>query len=379
MRGRLFGIALLILCGIILLGMPVFADSAYEDTAEQPYSYGDLISSLPDGAAALLPDGIADSQLSSEVLEKLDGAYLWSLCVSVAQNGLVGGGKLFASMLGVILIAAVLNRIGELFGADKSAVWEYALLLIAALQIWGSVYALFLLTREVVEQINGYMSALIASLCGIFLLSGNGGVALCGYTWLGLLLTVTEKLCYALFFPLLQISFGGSLITSASPEVNLRPILSFVRRIATTLLILFMTVITVILSFRTGLAAAADSLSMRGIKFAASNFIPLIGGLFNETLRTLSASLTLVRKTVGLLGMLGLLVSLLTPLATLFVAKYSLSLAATAADVLDAGKLKPMLEEADKLIGFLIAVLVLFGVFYIILLGVLMQASAAIG
>ena len=166
---------------------------------------------------------------------------------------------------------------------------------------------------------------------------------------------------------------------SASPEVNLRPILSFVRRIATTLLILFMTVITVILSFRTGLAAAADSLSMRGIKFAASNFIPLIGGLFNETLRTLSASLTLVRKTVGLLGMLGLLVSLLTPLATLFVAKYSLSLAATAADVLDAGKLKPMLEEADKLIGFLIAVLVLFGVFYIILLGVLMQASAAIG
>lgn len=379
MSGRFWqmGLLLLLLCGVV--GLPVFAESSYDDSAEQPFHYGDLLEQLPEDTTALLPDGMMESELSSEVLKKMDGAYLWSLCVSVAKNGLIGGTKLLASMLGVILVAAVLNRTGDLLGADKSAIWEYALLLVAALQIYGSVYSLFDLTRQVVEQINGYMSALIASLCGIFLLSGNGGVALTGYTWVGLLLTVTEKLCYTLFFPLMQISFGGSLITSASPEVNLRPILSFVRRTVTTLLVLFMTVITIILSFRTGLAAAADSLSVRGIKFAASNLLPLIGGLFNDTLRTVATSLSLIRRTVGLVGMLGLLVSLLTPLATLFAAKYSLSLAATAAELLDAGKLKPMFEEADKLIGFLIAVLVMFGVFYLILLGVLMQASAAIG
>ena len=378
-RGLLL-LFLLTLTGICGCKMPVWAETSFDDAqTEPPFSYGDLLEELPKDAAQLLPEGLSESERSSEVLEKMDGAYLWSLCVSVAKNGLIGGTKLLASMLGVILVAAVLNRMGELFSADKSALWEYALLLIAALQIYSSVYTLFDLTRQVVEQINGYMSALIVSLCGIFLLSGNGGVALAGYTWIGLLLTVTEKLCYTLFFPLVQISFGGSLITSASPELNLRPILSFVRRTVTTLLVLFMTVITIILSFRTGLAAAADSLSMRGIKFAASNIIPLIGGLFNDTLRTVATSLSLIRRTVGLVGMLGLLVSLLTPLATLFAAKYSLSLAATAADVLDAGKLKPMLEEADKLIGFLIAVLIMFGVFYVILLGVLMQASGALG
>ena len=378
--GRLAGVILLICLLATTLTVPAFAESVYDDGQSEPdFDYGDLLSGLSEDAKELLPDGLSESQSSAEVLEKIDGKYLWSLCVSVAKEGLAGGLGLFASLLGLILVSGALNRLGDLFFTDKSAVFEYALVLIAALQIYASVYALFDLTRAVVEQINDFMSALVTALCGIFLLSGNSGVALAGSTWMGLLLTVTEKLCYTLFFPLMQISFGGTLVTSASPELNLRPILAFLRRIVTTLLVLFMTIITLILSFQTGLSAAADSLSMRGIKFAASNMVPMIGGLFSDTLRTVATSLSLVKSTAGAVGVIGLLVSLLTPLTTLFAAKYSVALAGTAAELLEAGKLKPLFEEADKLIGFLIAVLLLFGVFYLILLGVLMQASSALG
>lgn len=372
---------LLLTCMLILwTALPTRAATVYDDGADEPaYEYGDLLGGLPDDVRALLPEGIDDTQSAEAVLGKVDADYLWSLCISLAKKGLSGGLTLFASMLGLILVAGVLQRLSELFFTDKSAVFEYVLLLIAALQIYTSVYSLFDLTRQVIEQINGYMNGLMTALCGLFLLSGNGGVALTGTTWLGLLLAITEKLCYTLFFPLLQISFGGTMLTSASPELNLRPILAFLRRIVTTLLVLFMTVITLILSFQTSLSASADSLSMRGIKFAASNMVPMIGGLFNDTLRTVATSLSLVKTTAGLVGLLGLLASLLAPLTTLFAAKYSLSMASTAADVLDAGRLKPLFEEADKLIGFLIGVLLMFGVFYLIMLGVLIHAASAIG
>lgn len=362
------------------VGMPIHAATAYQDSEEEPtYEYGDLLELLPDDAKALLPEGLWESDSSAAVLNEIDADYLWTLCVSLVKEGLSGGLALFASMLGLILVAGILSRLGDLFFTDKSAIFEYALILIAALQIYASVYTLFDMTKGVVEQINQYMSALIASLCGIFLLSGNTSVALAGTTWMGLLLTVTEKLCYTFFFPLMQISFGGTLVSCASPEMNLRPILAFLRKICTTLLVLFMTVITLILSFQTSIAAAADSLSMRGIKFAASNMVPMIGGLFSDTLRTVAASLSLVKSTAGLVGLLGLLTSLLVPLTTLFTARYSLSLAGTAAELLEAGKLKPLFEEADKLIGFLIGVLLMFGVFYLIMLGVLMQTATALG
>ena len=352
---------------------------AYSDDSKEPhYSYGDVLENLPDEAKEYLPSDLLELQSSQALQTAVDSDYLWSFCMTIVTDGLAGSIKLFASLLGLILVCGVLTRLSDLFFTDKSALLEFAILLIAALQIYTSVYYLFDLTKTVVEQINQYMNALIAVLCGIFLMMGNSGVALMSTTWMGLLWTVSEKVCYAFFFPLMQISFGGTLITSASPEINLRPILGYFRRICMTVLVIFMTVITLILSYQTALASAADSLSMRSIKFAASNMVPLIGGMFSSTLSTIATSFSLVKKIAGTVGLLGLLASLAVPLISLFGAKYGLSLAKTATELLDASPLKPILEEAESLVNYLIAVLLMFGVFYLILLGVLMQTAGAI-
>ncbi len=353
--------------------------ATYSDSEPEPsYPYGDIWEQLPDEAKDYLPSDLRNSHTAADLQKAVDSDYLWSFCMTILQEGLAGSLKLFASLLGLILVCGMLTRLSDLFFTDKSALLEFAILLISALQIYTSVYYLFDLTKTVVEQINQYMNALIGVLCAIFLMMGNSGVALMSTTWMGLLWTVAEKVCYNFFFPLMQISFGGTLITSASPEINLRPILGFLRRMCMTLLVIFMTVITLILSFQTALASAADSLSMRGIKFAASNMVPLIGGMFSDTLKTIATTFSLVKRTAGTVGLLGLLVSLAVPLVSLFGAKYGLSLAKTATELIDAPPLKPILEEAESLVNYLIAVLLMFGVFYLILLGVLMQTTGAL-
>ena len=111
----------------------------------------------------------------------------------------------------------------------------------------------------------------------------------------------------------------------------------------------------------------------------ASNMVPLIGGMFSDTLRTISTTFSLVKKTVGVTGLIGLLAALAVPLTSLFGAKYGLALASTAADLLDVTPLKPILNESESLINYLIAVLLMFGVFYLIMLVVLLQTASAIG
>ena len=377
---KLLGIAITLVLFIVLgnVGWVVNGATYSDGNAEPSYPYGDILDQLPEDAKAYLPSELVNSKNSQDLQTAVDSDYLWSFCKTILKEGLSGSLKLFSALLGLILVCAVLTRLSDLFFTDKSALLEFAILLIAALQIYGSVYYLFELTQSVVKQINQYMNALVGVLCAIFLLVGNNGVALMSTTWMGLLWTVAEKVCYHFFFPLMQISFGATLVTSASPELNLRPIVAYLRRLCMTILVIFMTVITLILSFQTTLAASADSLSMRGIKFAASNLVPLIGGMFSETLRTVSTTFSLVKKTAGTVGCLGLLASLAVPLITLFGAKYGLSLSKTAAELLDATPLKPILEEAESLINYLIAILLMFGVFYLILLGVLMQTSGAL-
>ena len=177
---------------------PVLGET-YSDQAEEPiYPYGDILQHLLDDAKKLLPLELQESNTSSEILSQIDGNYMWEFTVTIIQDGLVGCLKLFASVLGLILVCGVLTRLSDLFFTDKSALMEFAILLICALQIYTSVYSLFDLTQTMIEQINGYMSALITVLCGIFLWMGNSGVALLSTTWMGLLWTVAEKLCFSI-------------------------------------------------------------------------------------------------------------------------------------------------------------------------------------
>lgn len=366
--------------GMICLTQTVSANENRVDDSNRntTYDYGALLDSLPDDVQALLPEGIEGSSDEQAIAEQFDIEYLAKLCSDLLKEGIMAGLKLFASLLGLILICAILSRCSELFLGGKSQYFDYAILLLSALEIYYSVYSLFELTRNYIGQINDYMTAIGAAMSGIFLLSANVGTAAVGSAWLSILLTVTEKISYELLFPLLQMSFALTLVSSICPDINLRSVTAFIRHICTTLLVASMTLITIFMSFQTSIASAADSLGLRSVKFAASNAIPIIGGLVSESMKTLSTSLSLVKSTAGLIGVVGLLLCSLLPLAMLFTCRYSLSLSGTVADLLQATSVKPLIEEAGKLVGFLIAIILVFSIFYLFTLSLLIHTANAL-
>ena len=61
-------------------------------------------------------------------------------------------------------------------------------------------------------------------------------------------------------------------------------------------------------------AAAVDGVSIRTAKYAMDNFIPVVGGMFADTVDTLVGSSLLIQNAVGVLGLLLLLGVLMTPL-----------------------------------------------------------------
>lgn len=380
MKKLVYMLVIFALC-LGFMSLPLYGDERSDRSElsdEVTYDYGALLDSLPDSVKPLLPEGLEDSADEQAIAERFDAEYLATLCTDLLKQGLTAGLKLFASLLGLIIICAMLSRCSELFLSGKSQVFDYALLLIAALQIYRILYSLFELTRDYIGQINDYMTGISAALGGIFLLSANVSTAAVQSAWLGLLLTLTEKISYQLLFPLLQMSFALTLVSSICPDINLRSVTAFIRQLTTTLLVAAMTLITIFMSFQTSIASAADSLGMRSVKFAASNAIPLIGGLVSESMKTLATSLTLVKSTAGLIGVAGLLLCTLLPLSMLFTCKYSLSLAGTAADLLQASAIKPLIEETGKLVGFLIAIMLVFAIIYLFTLSLLIHTANAL-
>lgn len=69
-------------------------------------------------------------------------------------------------------------------------------------------------------------------------------------------------------------------------------------------------------------AAAVDGVSIRTAKYAMDNFIPIVGGMFADTVDTLVGCSLIVQNAVGVLGLILLLGALAAPLlrtvATMF-------------------------------------------------------------
>lgn len=376
MRKFIIPILLCIIC-MTAFSLPVRADEE-SDGEESVYDYGALFDKLPSEVRALLPDGIEDSGDAQTLTEFFDAEYLTSLCTDLLIEGATAGLKIFSKMLGLIILSAILSRCADLVSNSKTQVFDHVILIIASLEIYGILYSLFELTQSYLSNLNDYMTAISASLTSIFLLSANVSLAATQAVWLGILLTFCEKISYGVLLPLLQMSFALTIASSISPEFNLRSVTSFIRQLCTTLLIASMTVITVIMAFQTNIAAASDSVGLRSIKFAASNSVPLIGGLVSESMKTLATSLSLVKSVAGMVGVVGLLLCALLPLSILFTCRSALSLSSTAADLLQSEGIKPLIDETVKLIGFLIAILLTFSIFYLFTLSVLIHTANAL-
>ena len=94
---------------------------------------------------------------------------------------------------------------------------------------------------------------------------------------------------------------------------------------------------------------------MKSIKFAAGNWIPVVGGSVGDLFKTVSTSVGYIRGTIGLSGILLLLPTLLPTLVKLFLARAAWQLSASVADLLGCDTEKKLLEEFASLIGYLIA------------------------
>ncbi|MGM9681069.1 MAG: hypothetical protein ACI3XR_06145 [Eubacteriales bacterium] len=347
-------------------------DSDIQDAVGQAES--DFWASVPDGVRDLLPDDTDPASIATAV----DGSDLLNWIGKLIRNGAGQALTFFCLLLALVLLSTLAERIGSTLTSGGSAIFCWISSLCIGLLLYRTLFGLLSDVQNCLDEINAFMTSMGTVLSALYLAGGNAIASGVQMGWLALLLTLTEKLSYYLLLPILELSFSASLITALTGNVNLRPFAKSLRNLTTGLLTLCMTVLSVILSFQTTLAAASDSLSMRAMKAAAGN-VPIIGGMVAESLRTLSTGLSAVKGTVGTVGVLVILLLSLTPLVTLLLMRFALNLAGSVAEAVGNERLSPMLADTAAMMGYLMAMLALFDLLFIFCLSVFVKSTAALG
>ena len=132
------------------------------------------------------------------------------------------------------------------------------------------------------------------------------------------------------------------------------------------------------MSFQTTIAARADSLSMRAVRFAASNAIPVAGGIAADAVRTVAGSLSLVKSTVGWAGVVIIALMTLPVMIQVLLTRIGVLLAGTSASVLGLEREKSLLDEVSGLLGSLIAVCLVASLMFVYALAVFAKGAVAL-
>ncbi len=350
----------------LLFSFPVCADT-YKD---QLYLSGaeNLDSALPNEAAQAL-DELGISLEDSGWINKLTTKNVFSLI----KDFLISGGRAplgsgLAVVCLIILIAAFKFFSDE---KDKSPVADYVATLSVSLTALIPVYSAITAAAGAIKSGAQFMLSFVPVYGAVLLASGK---PLTGASSGAVLLAAGEGVMALSSFvitPLVGSYLAVCITGSVSPLLKTSRLADLLKKTASWALGFIMTVYVGILSLQTVVNSAADNMAARTGRFLIGSFVPLVGGALSEALGTLQSSVSLLRSSIGIYGIVALIAILLPVVLELLVWRAVLLLSGSVADIFGCDSIGGLLKSADAAVGFLISLLLICSFAFIISLSVL--------
>ena len=341
------------------------SESPEEFYAEQYKNSGaeDLENSLPDSAKDYFSEhGIDPSDynwvnsLSVESVFK----HILTFITSGAKAPLNTG----AVIIAIILISAALTSAEIKSSAMTAAIYASAAASAAVIAV------------PVSSVINTSVNALRG--IGVFMLSfipvfavivAASGATVTAASMSALLLAATETVSYISSFIVLPLMGGYltlSLSSAVSPLIKKSGITETVKKLAFWIMAFISAVFVGILGIQTAVNSSADTLVSKTAKFIIGSSIPIAGGVLSEAMNTVTASMGLLKSSIGIYGALACAVTLLPLVIELLIWRAVLLISSSVSEIFSLGGIAGLLRAIDSMLSVLIGIILLVGAMFVI-------------
>ncbi len=222
-----------------------------------------------------------------------------------------------------------------------------------------------------------FIFAFVPAFCIIVAASGNTITAFSTNT---LLLSLAQALNFIsknIFLPLSNCFLAIGICSGIRSELNLQQLIYNLKKYLTTAISVFATAFVSILSIKTAVSARADAIGLRSIRFAINSVVPVIGGAISEGLLSIQAYSSLIKSSVGIVGIIAVLTVFVSPILNVSFWRLFLSLCRTVSDVFNDRSVSSVLKAFEDSLLIMNVILILSMVTTIISIGILIAARGS--
>lgn len=355
-----------------------FGVSAEEYSADEIYSEqykqsgaDRLFENLPDETARFLRENGIDPEnrnFTDSLTAENVFSHIWGFLKTGIKKPLAAG----IAIVAIVLISAALASSEMTGGAAKTSL--YATALASAAVICAPTFSVITAATSAMQGCAVFMTSFIPVFAVITASSGTAATAV---SMSSLLLGASQAVSFIANFvvtPLMGGYLAISLAAGVSPVISRSGIADGIKKLSYWIMSLLTTVFIGILSIQTSVNAAADTLSVRAAKFIIGSSVPVAGTVVSEALTTVTASMGLLKSTVGVYGVIACCALFLPLICELVLWRLCLMLTGTVSDLFTQGKISGLLRCVDTVMSVLIGLILLTCVMFIISLAVVIKS-----
>jgi len=269
----------------------------------------ELRKALPEDAAELLegvePSGGAGfSEGLSRILEGLSGRF-----GGVLRRQL----RNVAAILLTVILCAAVESFYQGSGGDSPQYLSMAGALSAAALTAGDLDSLIGLGGETIAGLSLFGKALLPTLAAATAASGAVTTAAFQQVTTVFLVNLLLQLIEELLMPMVYLYIGVLTAGACMEEGHLAAIAEGLKKLLVWILSTALLLFTVYLSVSRVISGAVDGAAVKVTKAAISGVVPVVGGIIADAAETVLAGAGLLKNTIGIFGMLGILAACIYP------------------------------------------------------------------
>ena len=225
--------------------------------------------------------------------------------------------------------------------------------------------------NSMVSQMNAIFPILLTLMIGI------GATASAGVFQpiVAIISTYVADFFTYLILPLFMVSFVFGIINNLSDNIKLDKFNSFISSLFKWCVGLVFTLFFAVFTIQGISAGSFDSLSIRTTKYTIRSYIPIMGGYLSDGMDLILSSTILIKNAVGLVGVLMIISSIISPLLEIVVFSLLLKLVSAILQPMGNNKTSNFLMSTSKSITMLSSCIIAIGFMYLISVGLVMTIS----
>lgn len=373
---------------ILIFTMLVFPKICFADSVVDSF--------FESGAANVFSDAANKSENIEKVYEDFDFAQIAKKIVNsenvfnpkqIVTKGVklffgevTESARLLLILIALAIVGGIISNLQSSFNSKstaETAFFAFYTMYIGILAV--SFHTCLESARQTVEQQSAFLQAATPTYISMLIATGRAASATAVKPILLYFISLISIVVKDFLIPASFMIFIMSVINNLSGKIHITKFVNLCRLVITRSLTVMMTIFVTLLTLAGMGAQSVDNLSTRAAKYAAQNFVPVVGNVLSSTIDTVFASAAVVKNALGIAGIVVISIICIYPLLKFAALILIYKLAASVIEPIADKRISNAVNEAANGISMLFSFLVCVTVVFSLSVAVLVEFGTGVG